>query len=70
MKTKEMIKKTDKELEQMIIEAKKDLTLMNLDYRLKEVKNLKQIKLLKKNIARLLTVKQLKAISVQEKKNG
>lgn len=69
MKAKEMIKKTDKELLQMLTEGKKNLQNLHIEYKTKEVKNVKQIKLVKKDIARVLTVLKQREIE-KGVKNG
>lgn len=56
MKTKELRNKTDKELVKNLVELREKLVNAHIDLRTKEVKNVKQIKAIKKDIARVLTI--------------
>jgi len=69
MKASDMNKKTDQELKQMILNWRQELNQLFLDYRLKKVANLKQIKLIKKDIARALTIYRLRQMAISEKKD-
>ncbi len=58
MKAKELRAKSNKELDNNLIDLKNQLEVAVVEYRTKEVKNIKQISTIKKNIARVLTVIQ------------
>ncbi len=56
MKAKDMRAKSEKELTKNLDELRSQLTAVSVEYRTKEVKNVKQIAAIKKDIARILTV--------------
>ena len=56
MKAKELRNKSNKELLKDLVESRSKLVQLNVDYRTKEVKNVKQIATLKRTIARILTI--------------
>lgn len=56
MKAKELRQKTKKELENLLAENRAKLQRLKFDLAAKKLKNSSQIKLLKKDIARILTV--------------
>jgi large subunit ribosomal protein L29 len=56
MKAKDMRNKSEKELVKDLAELKSQLASVAVDYRTKEVKNIKQIKTIKRDIARVMTV--------------
>ncbi|MCX6804660.1 MAG: 50S ribosomal protein L29 [Patescibacteria group bacterium] len=56
MKAKELRNKSNKELLKDLVESRSKLVQLNVDYRTKEVKNVKQIVTLKRTIARILTI--------------
>lgn len=58
MKAKELRAKSAKELSNTLDDLRKKLEVSAIEYRTKEVKNIKQIKSIKKDIARVLTVMQ------------
>lgn len=58
MKAKELRAKSAKELSNNLDDLRKKLEVTTIEYRTKEVKNIKQIKSIKKDIARVLTVMQ------------
>jgi large subunit ribosomal protein L29 len=58
MKAKELRAKSAKELSNNLDDLRKKLEVSAIEYRTKEVKNIKQIKSIKKDIARVLTVMQ------------
>lgn len=63
MKAKDMIAKTDKELIKMLADQRDNLQNLHIDYRTKEIKNVKQIKLVKKDIARIKTILKSREIT-------
>lgn len=63
MKAKDMIAKTDKELIKMLADQRNNLQNLHIDYRTKEIKNVKQIKLVKKDIARIKTILKSREIT-------
>lgn len=56
MKAKELRKKAQEELEKMLIEKKKRLLQLRFDLKAGKVKNIREIRETKKNIARILTI--------------
>lgn len=56
MKVKEMRQKSQKELQKDLTDARGKLMTAQVDYRTKEVKNVREIRALRRDIARLLTV--------------
>lgn len=58
MKAKELRAKSAKELSNNLDDLRKKLEVTTIEYRTKEVKNIKQIKSIKKDIARVLTIMQ------------
>ncbi len=69
MKAKELRTKTDKELLKMSADLRKKLVDIHIDMRTKEVKNVKQVKLVKKDIARILTILSENELVKTEKSN-
>ncbi len=57
MKAKELRSKTDKELAKQLTDLREKLVDAHIDMRTKEVKDVKQIKAIKKDIARVLTIR-------------
>ncbi|MCX6805476.1 MAG: 50S ribosomal protein L29 [Patescibacteria group bacterium] len=58
MKSKDLRKKSTKELQNSLLESQTKLAALAIEYRTKEVKNVKQISAIKKDIARILTVQR------------
>ncbi|MEI6716211.1 MAG: 50S ribosomal protein L29 [Candidatus Saccharibacteria bacterium] len=58
MKSKDLRKKSTKELQNSLLESQTKLATLAIEYRTKEVKNVKQISAIKKDIARILTVQR------------
>lgn len=56
MKAKELRKKAKEELEKMLIEKKKRLLQLRFDLKAGKVKNIREIRETKKDIARILTI--------------
>lgn len=56
MKAKDMRNKSNKELQKQLTDMQTQLNTLLIDYKTKEVKNVKQISALKKDIARVKTV--------------
>lgn len=56
MKVKELREKSAKELEEILIEKRKNLEKIKLDLVLGKLKNYKQLGQIKKDIARILTI--------------
>ena len=70
MKMKEITQKTDKELDTMLRENRKQLSQIVIDSRTKQTSNVKQIAAVKKTIARLLTEQKQREINLEEKNDG
>lgn len=63
MKTKELKGKTEKELQNLLVESREKLRQLKFDLMAKKVKNVMEIKKLRREIARILTILN------QQKKN-
>lgn len=70
MKAKQLHDKSAKELEKDLKDNQKKLQDLKIDYKTKDIKNVKEIRTVKKNIARIMTIKSLKESSSQGVKNG
>jgi len=69
MKVKEMRTKSTKELETMLVDLQSKLAQTHIDMRVKESPNVKQIRALKRDIARVLTLQREAEIKEMEKSN-
>lgn len=69
MKASQIRTKSDKELTKMVADLREKLVDVHIDLRTKEVKNVKQIKTIKKDIARILTIQSEKSLPKVEKSN-
>lgn len=69
MKANQIRTKSDKELTKMVADLREKLVDVHIDLRTKEVKNVKQIKTIKKDIARILTIQSEKSLPKVEKSN-
>ncbi len=58
MKNKELRNKSSKELQTILLDSQTKLAALAVEYRTKEVKNVKQIAKIKKDIARILTLQR------------
>jgi len=56
MKAKELRNKSNKELQKNLADSRAKLAQLSVDYRTKEVKNVREIRVIKKSIARILTI--------------
>ncbi len=56
MKAKELIKKEDSELKRILQESKAKLVQLRFEWKNKKLKNTNQVKEVKKDIARILTI--------------
>lgn len=56
MKAKDLRNKSYKELQKDLSDNREKLLKLNVDYRSKEVKNVREIRSVKKTIARILTI--------------
>lgn len=56
MKAKDLRNKSNKELQKDLSDNREKLLKLNVDYRSKEVKNVREIRSVKKTIARILTI--------------
>lgn len=64
MKIKELKGKTEKELQNLLVESREKLRQLKFDLMAKKVKNVMEIKKLRREIARILTILN------QQKKNN
>jgi large subunit ribosomal protein L29 len=62
MKAKELKNQSNKELQKKLADTRAKIAQLNVDYRTKEVKNVREIRSLKRTVARILTI-----MSEQEK---
>jgi large subunit ribosomal protein L29 len=69
MKVKEMRTKSSKELETMLQDLRTKLAQTHVDMRVKETPNVKQIKAIKRDIARVLTLQREAQVKDMEKTN-
>ncbi len=56
MKAKQLRNMSTKELHKSLLESRAKLAQLNIDYRVKEVKNVKQMHAVKITVARILTI--------------
>ncbi len=56
MKAKELKNKSNPELQKTLTDTRAKLAQLSIDYRTKEVKNVREIRGLKRTIARILTI--------------
>ncbi|MCD6283873.1 50S ribosomal protein L29 [bacterium] len=62
MKAKELRQKTIKELQELLQEKRKRLSQLKFDLSLRKLKNTREIREVKKDIARVLTILKVKDI--------
>ncbi len=67
MKNKELRNKSSKELQTTLLDSQTKLATLAVEYRTKEVKNVKQISSIKKDIARILTLQREREIEGEAK---
>jgi large subunit ribosomal protein L29 len=65
MKIKDIRNKSDKELQKDLADSRAKLLQLSIDYRTKEVKNVREIRSVKRTIARILTVMTERASAKQ-----
>lgn len=70
MKVKEIAEKTDKELETVIEESRKELAKFAVEIRTGKVANIKAAAANKRTIARALTILREREIAKEEQSNG
>lgn len=70
MKVKELIQKSDKELAELILDLRNKIVQAHIDLKSKEVKNVRQVRIHKRDLARALTVYNERQIKELEKENG
>ena len=56
MKAKELRNQSNKELQKKLADNRAKIAQLDVDYRTKEVKNIREIRSLKRTVARILTV--------------
>jgi ribosomal protein L29 len=66
MKLQDITKKTDQELQELILTARTDLAKAVIESRTKEVRDVKQLGRLKKTIAQSLTISREREIAKEE----
>ena len=69
MKAKELRNKSNKELQKNLADSRAKLAQLSVDYRTKEVKNVREIRVIKKSIARILTIIAEQASATQGEKS-
>ena len=68
MKIKEIREKNNNELKKNLVELRNKSTKMRFDISAKQVKNHREARKVKKNIARILTILKSSALSVDKQK--
>ena len=66
MKTSEIVQKTDKELVTILAEQQAKLAELRVDYRVKQVSNIKELAAVRKTVARIKTIMRERAITAEE----
>lgn len=66
MKTAEIVQKTDKELVTVLAEQQAKLAELRVDYRVKQVSNIKELAAVRKTVARIKTIMRERAITAAE----
>lgn len=66
MKTAEIVAKTDKELVVVLAEQQAKLAELRVDYRIKQVSNIKELAAVRKTVARIKTIMRERAITAAE----
>ena len=66
MKTSEIVQKTDKELVTILADQQVKLAELRVDYRVKQVSNIKELAVVRKTIARIKTIMRERAITAEE----
>lgn len=56
MKAKELKNQSNKELQKKLADTRAKIAQLNVDYRTKEIKNVREIRSLKRTVARILTI--------------
>ena len=70
MKTKEIISRSDRELETLIRTTREDIVKRYTELRTSQVSNVKQIHVLKRTLARALTIERQRAIAAELTNNA
>jgi len=68
MKTTEIVQKTDKELATILADQQSKLAELRVDYRVKQVSNIKELAVVRKTVARIKTIQRERAITAAEAK--
>ena len=68
MKTQVIVQKTDKELTTLLAEQQAKLAELRIDYRIKQVSNIKELNAVRKSVARIKTIMRERAITAEENK--
>ena len=66
MKIAEIVQKTDKELVTILAEQQAKLAELRVDYRVKQVSNIKELAAVRKTVARIKTIMRERAITAEE----
>lgn len=66
MKTSEIVQKTDKELVTILAVQQAKLAELRVDYRIKQVSNIKELAAVRKTVARIKTIMRERAITAAE----
>lgn len=66
MKTADIVQKTDKELVTVLAEQQVKLAALRVDYRVKQVSNIKELAAVRKTVARIKTIMRERAITAAE----
>lgn len=66
MKITEVRKQTDEQLQTLLASQQQELSQMNLEMHTKELKQVRKLRVLKKTIARILSVIQERALAIEQ----
>lgn len=66
MKITDIVQKSDKELVTMLTDQQAKLAELRVDYRVKQVSNIKELAAVRKTVARIKTIMRERAITAEE----
>ena len=66
MKITEVRKQSDEQLQTLLVNQQQELSQMNLEMHTKEIKEVRKLRVLKKTIARILSVLQERKLTVDQ----
>lgn len=66
MKIQDIVQKSDKELANVLTEQQAKLAELRVEYRIKQVSNIKELAAVRKTVARIQTIMRERAITASE----